>query len=233
VTRTDARGGSPERYTGEMTSTSGPASSGGTPHAPPLPAALATPATRRRGAELTRAIYLTTLTELADSSFEELSFDKIAAKAGAGKASLYRRWSTPAELVLAALTDPVTGFEETPEPRTGFLRSDLITLLTGFARELDEPRGRALRPLITQRPRHPELYERLFKLLVRPRQELLLNVLRAAAERGEADPLAVKRRIAAVGPRLVIAEHIHSGSVPAREVEAIVDEVLLPLTRPR
>ncbi|MEU6130359.1 TetR/AcrR family transcriptional regulator [Saccharopolyspora sp. NPDC047091] len=191
------------------------------------------PRPRRRGAALLHAIYLTTLEELAHTSFEELSFDKIATKAGAGKASLYRRWSSPAELVLAALADPVTGFAETPDPRTGSLRDDLVAVLSGLAAALDEPQGRALRPLLTQSSRHPELYERVFQQVVEPRQELLLRILRAGAERGEADPDAITPRIAAVGPRLVIVEHVKAGTVPRSEVESIVDEVLLRLLAPR
>ncbi|MBN6751633.1 MULTISPECIES: TetR family transcriptional regulator [Actinomycetes] len=46
--------------------------------------------TRRRGALLTRAIYRATLEELAESNLDKLAFDRIAARASAGKASLYR-----------------------------------------------------------------------------------------------------------------------------------------------
>src|SRR6187551_315250 len=68
------------------------------------------PATRRRGPALTEAIYLATLDELIRDGFADLSFDKIAKAAGTGKAALYRRWAGPEDLVLAALTDPGTGF---------------------------------------------------------------------------------------------------------------------------
>jgi AcrR family transcriptional regulator len=175
--------------------------------------------TRRRGDDLVRAIYASTLVELAGSSFEELSFEKIALRARTGKAALYRRWSSPADLVLAALADPVAGFAETPPPRTGSLRGDLLVLLGGLARVLDEPHGRALLQLITQRQRHPELFERVRDLVLRPRQDLILELL------GEAGTAL----IAAVGPRLVLVQHIESGSVGEAEVAAIVDEVLLPL----
>jgi AcrR family transcriptional regulator len=177
------------------------------------------PDTRRRGDDLVRAIYSSTLAELAESSFEELSFEKIALRAHTGKAALYRRWSTTAELVLAALTDPAAGFGETPPPRTGSLRGDLMVLLGGFARVLDEPHGRALVQLITQRQRHPALFDRVRDLVLRPRHELILELL------GEAGTA----RLAAVGPRLVLVEHVESGSVSEAEVAAIVDEVLLPL----
>src|SRR5690242_3868988 len=185
--------------------------------------------TRRHGDTLVRAILETALAELAETSFEELSFEKVAVRARTGKAALYRRWSTPEDLVLAALTDPVAGFGATPPPGTGSLRGDLLVLLGGLARVLDEPHGRALLALITQRARRPELFARVRALVLRPRQELILDLLAHAAERGEARPAAVTARIAAVGPRLVLVEHLEAGVVTAAEVTTIVDEVLLPL----
>jgi AcrR family transcriptional regulator len=189
--------------------------------------------TRRRGATLIQAIFLATLEELAGTSFEELTFEKIAARAGTGKAALYRRWSTTAELVLAALSDPPAGFPKPAAPQTGSLRGDLLTILGAFAAALREPRGRALRPLLAQRPRHPELFEELTHAIVVPHQDVLLGILRSAVDRGEADPAGVNTRVASVGPRLLIMEAMHSNEVPAHEVEAIVDYVLLPLLAPR
>lgn len=189
--------------------------------------------TRRRGPALTSAIYLATFSELAETGFETLSFDKVATRAGTGKASLYRRWTNPAELVLDALTDPEAGFGTPGMPDTGSLRSDLFTLLTRFAQALHEPRGRALLPLLTQRARHPDLYDQVCRLVVLPHKEIILACLRAAVERGEAAPEAVIRRVAGVGPRLVIAESMELDTVTGVEIEAIVDDVLLPLAAPR
>ena len=186
--------------------------------------------TRRRGSALTEAIYSATLDQLARTSFAELSFDKIAAAAGTGKAALYRRWSTPEELVMAALTDPATGFGQPLQPPgTGSLREDLIALLSGFVRALDEPRGRALRPRLAYRHRHPSLFERVWTSVVLPAQEVLLTVLGSAAERGEADPKRVTRRSASVGPRMLLVEAWRTGSVSRDQVIEVVDEVLLPL----
>lgn len=190
-------------------------------------------ATRRRGETLTRAIYQATLEELARTSFEELTFDKLAPLAGTGKSALYRRWATPEELVLAALTDPSTGFGAPLAPATGSLRGDLLTILGAFARVLDEPRGQALRPLVTQRARHPALFDEVRRLVVLPHQRILLGILRAAAERGEATPDCVTPRVASVGPRLIIAESLEKGAASEHDVAEIVDEVLLPLTAPR
>jgi AcrR family transcriptional regulator len=188
------------------------------------------PATRRRGGALTEAIHLATLEELARTGFAELSFDKIATAAGTGKAALYRRWSSPDELVLAALTDPATGFGHPPVlPGTGSLRTDLITLLTHFVRVLDEPRGRALRPLLAYRHRHPELFDQVWESVVLPAREVLLGVMGEAVARGEADPARVTRRTAEVGPRMLLVDAWSTDSVGDDEVIAVVDEVLVPL----
>jgi AcrR family transcriptional regulator len=188
------------------------------------------PATRRRGNALTEAIYLATLHELARTGFAELSFDKIATAAGTGKAALYRRWSTPDELVLAALTDPATGFGHPPAPpRTGSLRTDLITLLTEFVRILGEPRGQALRPLLAYRHQHPALFEQVWESVIRPAQEVLLGVMGEAAERGEADPARITDRSASVGPQMLLVQAWRTDHVGEDEVTDLVDEILLPL----
>ncbi|MFD9739379.1 TetR-like C-terminal domain-containing protein [Umezawaea sp. NPDC059074] len=186
--------------------------------------------TRRRGSALTEAIYLATLRELARTSFAELSFDKIATAAGTGKAALYRRWSSPDALVLAALTDPATGFGEplTP-PCTGSLRTDLITLLTHFVHALDEPRGQALRPLLAYRHQHPALFDQVWESIIRPAQEVLLGVLAEAVTRGEADPTRVTDRAASIGPRMLLVEAWRTDSVSEAEVVGVVDDVLVPL----
>jgi AcrR family transcriptional regulator len=186
--------------------------------------------TRRRGETLLQAIYQATLAELARTSLAELTFDKIAPLAGTGKSALYRRWSTPSELVLAALTDPSAGFGDAVPPDTGSLRGDLIARLGTLARVLDEPRGRALRPLLSQRTQHPVLYEEVRRLVLLPHQQVLLDVLRDAVDRGEADPRCVTPRVAAVGPRLILMESLEKDVVSSSDVAAVVDEVLLPLT---
>lgn len=146
-----------------------------------------------------------------------------------GSRRSYRRWSTTAELVLAALKDHDAGLGKPLVPDTGTLRGDLLVLLIAFARVLDESRGQALRPLLTQRPHHPELFAHVMGQVVLPHQAVLLDCMRRAVDRGEAAPDRATARTAAIGPRLIMAESIDRGTVPDTEVEAVVDEVLLPL----
>jgi hypothetical protein len=88
---------------------------------------------------------------------------------------------------------------------------------------------------MTQRQRHRELYEEIQRRLVEPRLEMVLAIPRAGVARGEVAPAAARVRIAAVGPRLLIAEHMESGplSEVEVEVEVMVTEILLPLLAPR
>ncbi|WP_256967949.1 TetR-like C-terminal domain-containing protein [Streptomyces sp. CS227] len=108
-------------------------------------------------------------------------------------------------------------------------RPPAARLLGAFADALDRPHGRALRPLHAQRARHPELYAEVYRRVVLPHKGILLGILGAAVERGEAGPGALGVRTAATAPRLVIAAHMEHGTVPQGEVEALVDEALMPL----
>jgi len=51
-------------------------------------------------------------------------------------------------------------------------------------------------------------------------------------ERGEVDRDALTPRVAAVGLQLLVLEHM-AGRTDPGNIAAMVDEILLPLTRPR
>jgi AcrR family transcriptional regulator len=105
-------------------------------------------------------VYAAALAELAETSVEALTFERIAARAGAGKASLYKRWPTTDEIVLAAIEDAEQRAPELHHEPTGSLRKDLVAILTGFAASLGEMRGRALWPVMAQREKHQDLYDK-------------------------------------------------------------------------
>jgi AcrR family transcriptional regulator len=58
---------------------------------------------RRRGDVLNSAIFEATLDELAEVGYPKLTMERVAARAGASKASVYRRWPSRMELVLDAV----------------------------------------------------------------------------------------------------------------------------------
>lgn len=86
-------------------------------------------ATRRRGAELERAIHAAVVAEVAERGYAEATYEGIAARAGTSKPVLYRRWQTRAEMVFAAFVaraDAIRG--ELPD--TGELAGDLVAVLS-------------------------------------------------------------------------------------------------------
>src|SRR5271156_1535101 len=87
---------------------------------------------RRRAAEAARAILTAAVDLLAERGLAAMSIEEVAARAGVGKATIYRRWSSKGLLALDAF---VTSFQEQqPLPDTGTLRGDLIAALTAWVR---------------------------------------------------------------------------------------------------
>ncbi|GAA4668073.1 TetR/AcrR family transcriptional regulator [Frondihabitans cladoniiphilus] len=189
---------------------------------------------RRRGADLEGAIFDATLDELAAHGMAGLTFESIAATAGAGKASLYRRWRDPEQLVLAVLARGEADAEAGANPSgtrlipTGDLRGELIAFLGDLADGLTTPVGRALPPLLLERERRPEMWERIVALLIEPRQRLVTEAMRRAVARGEIRADAVTPSRVSAGAALVLGRHLTTGPVDHPTVVAIVDDVVLP-----
>ncbi|WP_020668679.1 TetR/AcrR family transcriptional regulator [Amycolatopsis nigrescens] len=187
--------------------------------------------TRRRGQELLDAIYQAVLAELAEAGFRGLTMDGIAERAGTGRMPLYRRWSRSEDLVLDALEHALAS--TTAPADTGDLRADLL----GHFRQLTEQLlagtlGRALGAVIGERGRYPELVDAIRDRLLQPRQEAMTATLLAAAARGEIEESVVTPEICAAGPALIVVHNLINGSPPTGpELEAIVDNVVLPALR--
>jgi AcrR family transcriptional regulator len=73
-----------------------------------------------------RAILHATIEELARADYGGLTFERVAARAGVNKTTVYRRWETKADLVRAALTSVAEQLR--PGPTTGSLRGDLMRI---------------------------------------------------------------------------------------------------------
>jgi AcrR family transcriptional regulator len=73
-----------------------------------------------------------------------MSIEEVAARAGVGKATIYRRWPSKGVLALDAF---VAAFrEQQPLPDTGTLRGDLVAALTAWVRLVT---GTAMGPMLT------------------------------------------------------------------------------------
>jgi AcrR family transcriptional regulator len=183
---------------------------------------------RRRGHALDTAILKATIAEIEVAGYAALSMERVAERAKASKASLYRRWPSKVELVMAAIYDLL------PEPATtadtGSLRKDLLALLRTAADMLDGPAGIAIRGLVSDALRDEELAVRL-RTYTRGRSAAAMgDVIRRAVGRGELGPGTITTRQVEAG-LWVMRFHflIHGGPVPEQVIVEIVDEVILPL----
>ncbi|MGH3777479.1 MAG: TetR/AcrR family transcriptional regulator [Pseudonocardiaceae bacterium] len=186
---------------------------------------------RRRGDALYAAIFEATLDELTAVGYAELKMEHVANRAHASKGSLYRRWSSRAELVADAVHYTLPGCSE--PPNTGNVREDLLTCLRGFANLLNGASGEAVRGLMAETIRNPDLMEVIRIRFIDPGVSLFLDVLRRGVVRGEVRTTALSRRIASVGPDLLRQHFLaHSSPIPDRVLVEIVDDVIIPLVRP-
>lgn len=149
------------------------------------PLSQATPRGRRRSRRSEEAILDATLALLGEVGFSGLTIDGIAARAGVGKATIYRHWPGKAHLVVDAFRSRIPAL---PVPDTGTLRGDLVAVVGFMVEGLSRsPLSRILPALVEAAESDPEL-ERLFKVFGEERRTLIRQVLERAAARGELRP---------------------------------------------
>lgn len=119
---------------------------------------------------------------LAECGGHGFSVDAVAARAGVGKATIYRRWPSRAQLLLetAHLAAP-----EIPDPDTGSVREDLVRLNRGLlAKMRDTAAGQLLPAVAAEAAVNPEMREMLQRFVAERRSRAVAAV-RRGMERGE------------------------------------------------
>jgi AcrR family transcriptional regulator len=180
--------------------------------------------------ELSEQLLSVAVDILADEGWGRLNSDRIAARARAGKAGIYRRWPT-----MAALTRHAVGQFTlvSPVPDGVSLREDLLGLVQRWSQPLDREE-RAAASIIGAARHEEELRQGLDTALIQPLSKAVAAIGARAADRGE--PIEPSRlallcsvleafwwqRYTAAG----------DGAMLAEQVDRVVDEVLLPIVAP-
>ncbi|MCU0670370.1 MAG: TetR/AcrR family transcriptional regulator [Myxococcota bacterium] len=139
---------------------------------------------RPRSEEAHQAILDATLALLAEVGFSSLTVEGVAARAGVGKATIYRRWPSKVPLVVEAFGG-LPAFEEAD---TGSLVGDLKAMLRAYLELFNEtPLATVLPALASERAHDPALAA-LFNPVLRQRRSPLMNALERARARGEIPP---------------------------------------------
>jgi AcrR family transcriptional regulator len=138
---------------------------------------------RPRSEEADRAIIAATRELFAESGADALVIEKVAARAGVGKSTIYRRWPGKEDLLLAAIASMQAPL---PEPRGRSVREDLRALLDALTEQSADPaRAREFALLLGEGSRYPRLMDRYTQTWVEPRREVIRSVLRRGVVTGE------------------------------------------------
>jgi AcrR family transcriptional regulator len=180
--------------------------------------------------ELSEQLISVAVDILAEEGWGRLNSDRIAARARAGKAGIYRRWPTMAALARSA----VSRFSlVTPVEAGSSVREDLLGLVARWTRPLDREE-RAVASIVGAARHEEELRAGLDDALVRPLAAAVAEIGAHAAQRGEAiDP----SRLALLGSVLEAFwwqrfTAAGDGAMTPEQVELVVDDVLLPIAVP-
>ncbi|MEV6241835.1 TetR/AcrR family transcriptional regulator [Lentzea sp. NPDC051838] len=130
------------------------------------------------------AAILAATTELViETGYAATSIGAVAARAGVGKDTIYRRWRGKPELVFEAV---FTTTDQVPPPDTGTLTGDLTALTQALVDEFTAPAAAAALPgLLADFAADPELKARIRADFLAPSKERLLGVFERAVTRGD------------------------------------------------
>jgi AcrR family transcriptional regulator len=188
--------------------------------------------TRRRGAALENALLDAAWAELQETGYAGLTMEAVADRAGTSRAVLYRRWRNRPELVIAAIRRyrPMLSGEI---PDTGSLRGDVLALLRRMSSRLAEIGTETVYGLLGEYLSDAEMFAQGQRQLLDISAEVMGTILKRAADRGEARS-DIGARIATLPTALFRNELFLTRNPPSEgTLVEIVDDVFLPLVRPR
>jgi AcrR family transcriptional regulator len=146
---------------------------------------------RKRDEGRDRDILAATLDVLAEAGFDSMTMDHVAARAGAGKATLYRRWASKGELVRDALIGMSRNSIEVDQlPDTGNLRDDLLAVMKPHSMEYSERKLKVLAGLGSFSAQHPGLYDEALTGIFSPWIGINTTLMKRAVDRKELPPTA-------------------------------------------
>ncbi len=144
------------------------------------------PLGRKRDHSRDAIILEATLEVLAEVGATGLTMDLVAARAGAGKATIYRRWASKTELfidAIAHLKNIQVDLEALPD--TGTLRGDLLALFKPIPIEETERRLKIMAAIASLISQDPALTESANAAVIQPWSDAHFALMQRAAKRGE------------------------------------------------
>ena len=146
-----------------------------------------------QSAALTDALYRAFFEEWAERGFAAISLERVAARAGAGKAAIYRRFSSHYEFAAAAVS--TLGLTLAMPEDHGSLDADVLAFLTRLRAVLRHPMIRRILPDLHAEAARSARMRDLNTQVAKARRAQAQVILDRAIKRGELDR-AVDRDLA-------------------------------------
>lgn len=182
-----------------------------------------------RGQAREAAILAATLELLAESGYDQLTMDAVAARARCSKATIYRRWPGKAGLVVEAVRrhagDPVPAAAD-----TGTLRGDLVAALAAMRASLAGQDAALLLGLMLATRRDPELASAVRNQVLGSKREVFGAAVARAVTRGDLPASADHTLLAEIGSAMLLSRLLVTGEpLDDAFVAHLVEAVLLPV----
>jgi AcrR family transcriptional regulator len=174
-----------------------------------------------------------TLDVLAEVGYGRLTMDMVAARAAAGKATIYRRWSSKEELILDAVAHMKRSQVDLDHlPDTGTLRGDLLGLFKPQSIEEGEHRLKVMAGLASMLSDHQGLAEAVNAAIVDPWAAAHLVMMQRAVDRGEISEVADIETASRIIPSMAAYRTLIQRKPFEKEfLVTLIDGVLLPALR--
>ena len=167
---------------------------------------------------------------LAECGYDGMTIDMVAARAKAGKATLYRRWPSKAELVIDAVACMKTkNLDPADLPDTGTLRGDLVGVIKPHSIEDAGRKLQVMSGLVSMLSRSPELAEMAYQAITDPRARATRMFLQRAIDRGEIPADADIQTLSLVSASMASYRTLFLRKPVDREfLLSVIDGVILP-----
>jgi AcrR family transcriptional regulator len=165
---------------------------------------------------------------LAESGYAGLTMDAVAAAAGVGKATIYRRWRTKSDLVADAVAELSSMSIDTPD--TGSLEGDLRVLLRWLVGAVNGPLGAATLSLLSAMPHEPGLREAFYGGPMGVWTSTFRQVWEQAESRGEVQQPIAGTAVSSIASAPILQRWLFSGEpVPEAFADELLADVVMPL----
>jgi AcrR family transcriptional regulator len=170
------------------------------------------------------------LAVLSETGYDAMTMDMVATRAKAGKATLYRRWPSKAELVIEAvgcMKQAQSRIEDVPD--TGSLRGDLLALIRPHSLEDGERKMQIMGGLVSMLSRDPDLADAVNEAITEPRARLNRLLIERAIERGEVRADVDVDTVAHISPSMTAYRTLVQRKPLDRDyLIGLIDGVILP-----